>query len=718
MYCHHCGSFIEEDENFCGNCGQAVAIKTIDTLGILVRKARQNDPDALAELYNQTYSQVFYVVKSMIKDEDTVYDLVQDTYLKAFAHLDSFSGEYKFLPWVKQIAANTTRDHLKKKRPTLFTDLGSPSDDFDFEDMIKDKQPMHLPEVVIDRQETARLLQEIIDELPEDQRAAIAMYYYEELSVKQIAASFGVSESAIKSRLMYGRKKIESKVRDLEKKGTKLYSIAPFAFFLLLLNKQKAMAFELTPDTRILQHLLKARRMQPINTHHSSNPNGASNSDTSTQSGRLNDDPGSGNTNGSSFRSSSYSSVPKDAVQTAGKATGKAAAGAGKATVATKTAAGGIGIAKIIGIVAAVIVLGGGSFFVTTKIIEKKPASEPTVNLAEETILADEIPVQTDSIIPETETRKELSEEEMIDEAMALYQKIIDQADSYDYHILSGEPSSEYLYAFVTMTKTDKVPALLLKRGTNDGQYFVKLFKYDEENGKVHEASESLQEQRTLLQRMNDGEGIAYNYFVPGTGAMSIYRVSLDDGEISMTEAYTGNVMDNIPASVKGSDIKWYDASKSDGIEHWAEDTAPVTQSTSSDNNNSGASPEEMQTPGSGAATDGDRTVLSGTVKVCDYYDLVDLEGGDPNHYVYETTTVLIILDTPQSLSCMSGDPLNQTLKTKDAWCIEVSDSAAGDFYGLDGEHIVFSIDPYNTYLPSDVHMPVGQPKTKDIHIL
>lgn len=712
MYCHKCGSFIEEGENFCGNCGTPVTIKTIDTLGILVCKAKQNDSDAMAELYNQTYSQVFYVVKSMIKDEDTVYDIIQDTYLKAFAHLDSFSGEYKFLPWVKQIAANTARDHLKKKRPTLFTDLGNPSDAFGFEDMIEDDQTMHMPEVVIDRQETARLLREIIDELPEDQRAAIGMYYYEELSVKQISETFGVSESAIKSRLMYGRKKIESKVRELEKKGTKLYSIAPFAFFLLLLNKQKAMAFELTPDPRILQYLLKTTRLQMPGNDNPHKADTASSAYTSGQSSRTGGHTTGTHSPGSSSTAASSGPYPKDTAQAAGKTAGKAAAGAGKAAVSGKAAAGGIGIAKIIGIVAAVIVLGGGSFFVTTKIIEKKPASEPTVNLA------DEIPVQTDSIIPETETRKELSEEEMIDEAMALYQKIIDQADSYDYHILSGEPSSEYLYAFVTMTKADKVPALLLKRGTNDGQYYVKFFDYEEETGEVHEASESLQEKTTLLQRMNDGEGVAYTNFVQGTGEMSISKVLLNDGEITITEEYTGNVMDDMPASLGRSDIKWYDASKSDGIEHWAADTAPVTQSASSSGNNSSTSPAATQTPGSGAATDGDRTVLTGTVKVCDYYDLVDLEGGDPNHYVYETTTVLIILDTPQSLSCMSGDPSNQTLKTKDAWCIEVSDSAAGDFYGLDGEHIVFSIDPYNTYLPSDVHMPVGQPKTKDIHIL
>ena len=59
-------------------------------------------------------------------------------------------------------------------------------------------------------------MKEIIESLPEDQRAVIGMYYYEELSVKEIAAAMGASESAVKSRLKYGRSKIEAKVLELE----------------------------------------------------------------------------------------------------------------------------------------------------------------------------------------------------------------------------------------------------------------------------------------------------------------------------------------------------------------------------------------------------------------------------------------------------------------------------------------------------------------------
>ncbi len=78
---------------------------------------------------------------------------------------------------------------------------------------------------------------EILDHLPEDQRVVIGMFYYEEMSVKDIAQTLGVSENTVKSRLSYGRKKIKEQVMDLEKRGTKLFRCCTFVFFLYLLGK-------------------------------------------------------------------------------------------------------------------------------------------------------------------------------------------------------------------------------------------------------------------------------------------------------------------------------------------------------------------------------------------------------------------------------------------------------------------------------------------------
>lgn len=240
IYCTFCGKQIPDDAALCPYCGEPG-----DGAARLVAVARTGGQEAIGVLYEKTYSKVYYTVRSMIKDEDAVLDIIQDTYIKAFTSLDSFGGDMKFLPWIRTIAANTARDWLKKKRPMLFTELGSDDgQEVSGDELFPDERTGNLPDQVIDQKETGRLLRGIIGELPEDQRAAIGMFYYEEMSVKEIAAAMDASESAVKSRLKYGRQKIEKKVRELEKQGTKLYSLSPIPFLRLLYRNQEAFAVE------------------------------------------------------------------------------------------------------------------------------------------------------------------------------------------------------------------------------------------------------------------------------------------------------------------------------------------------------------------------------------------------------------------------------------------------------------------------------------------
>ena len=215
---------------------------------ILIHKAASGDQDAITELYELTYSSVYKTVKSMIADEDTVLDIVQDSFIKGFQNLDQLDAPENFRAWMKRIATNKAKDYLKKKKPILFTDMeNEDGEEIDFQDDCLE----HCPEEVLDRKETTRLMNEILATLSEDQRLVIGMFYYEEMSVREIAETLGCSENTVKSRLNYGRKKVEVKVRELEKRGTKLYSLAPLPFLLWLL-RMDAQAAEI-PSGAILE---------------------------------------------------------------------------------------------------------------------------------------------------------------------------------------------------------------------------------------------------------------------------------------------------------------------------------------------------------------------------------------------------------------------------------------------------------------------------------
>ena len=147
------------------------------------------------------------------------------------------------------------------------------------------------------------------------------MYYYEEMSVKEIAASMNATENAVKSRLLYGRRKIEKKVRELEKNGTKLYGLAPIPFLLWLLRGQKAYAAEL-PDAGIRQNILKSL-------------------------------------------SSSSSATPKETVHAAKHSAAHAAKAAGTTKTAAAAGAGFSGVKLAVAAVIGAAVIGGSVFSIT-----------------------------------------------------------------------------------------------------------------------------------------------------------------------------------------------------------------------------------------------------------------------------------------------------------------------------------------------------------------
>ena len=548
MYCAFCGKQIADDAVFCPYCGKPTPQG--DVLAELVAAARIGDQDAVSTLYEKTYSKVYYTVKSMIKDEDAVFDIVQDTYIKAFAHLDGFRGDAKFLPWVRQIAANTARDWLKKKRPMLFTELGSgDGQDTPVEELFPDERSENLPDQVIDQRETRRLIREIIEELPEDQRAAIGMFYYEEMSVKEIAAAMGVSESAVKSRLMYGRSKIEKKVRELEKQGTKLYSLSPLPFLLLLFRNQNAYAAE-APDSRILHAILASQPM-----------------DTAAAAGAA---QGAG-TAGTSARAGAAQGTG-----TAGTAAGAEAAGT--VGVGAGAAAGGLGALKI-GLIAlaAVAVVGLGAFGAAQ--IASNFAESPEESIIEDIIdpeesekseAPEESATSEDSdASEETETPEE---SDPIDEALEQYRIIISQADSYDYDDETYSQwiqSFSYQYALVQVQPDDPVPTLLLAKVEEGLGAFIRFFQYDPDTKNICQPAETIEwGARTSFGMAEDGDGILYGYWF-GTGEGTYERITLDGDSLIKETCWTGQVYDEDSGHPSSIAFDWHGIEDLSALDSW-----------------------------------------------------------------------------------------------------------------------------------------------------
>ena len=157
----------------------------------LLERARAHDRQALTELYEATKLETYRCIHALVRDEELTLDIQQDSYLQAFSHLDQLREPESFLPWLRQIAVNQARAQLRRRRPTLFTEL---REDGEPEPELPDLRPEASPELALDRKETARLVREILDGLPDGQRLILGMYYYENIPIRQIAADTGLSQ--------------------------------------------------------------------------------------------------------------------------------------------------------------------------------------------------------------------------------------------------------------------------------------------------------------------------------------------------------------------------------------------------------------------------------------------------------------------------------------------------------------------------------------------
>ena len=212
-----------------------------EDLSALVAKAKTGDQAAFTELYDRTAPELYRCIRAMTRDEDLTWDIQQDAYLKAYESLNTLESNDAFFPWLRRIAVNGTVSHMRKQRTLSFTELVS-DEDADTTPELPDLSVENQPELSLDRKETARLVQEILSKLPEEQQLIVGMHYYDELSVKEIAETLKLSTGAVKAQLFHGRKKVETAVRALEKQGVKLYGLSPGAFLVALMRRAEPAA--------------------------------------------------------------------------------------------------------------------------------------------------------------------------------------------------------------------------------------------------------------------------------------------------------------------------------------------------------------------------------------------------------------------------------------------------------------------------------------------
>ena len=201
-------------------------------LQVAVRLAKQGDAKAFEDLYNLTYKYAFFHAKSILKDENEAWDLVQDTYIAVYQNIGTLKEDKYIKSWIGGIVFNLGHKRIRKKTDVLVGE----DDEYLFEN-IEDRDKDLSPEEALDSKETISIVKEVIDSLPVLQKAAVIAYYFDEKSVAAIADEAMCSIGTIKSRLNYARKAMKDCIEQKERKmGVTLHTVTGPVIMLVLRN--------------------------------------------------------------------------------------------------------------------------------------------------------------------------------------------------------------------------------------------------------------------------------------------------------------------------------------------------------------------------------------------------------------------------------------------------------------------------------------------------
>lgn len=187
----------------------------------LVLQAGQGDRAAFGELYEETGRSVYFNCLKLLGNAQQAEDITQDTFMKALEKLDSLKEPENFSAWVNRIAINNCKMYFRKN-PRIAEE--------ESEKIIDDTPDSELiPDDYADSEEKRRIIMNIIDTaLTDEQRQTIVLYYFDMMSVAEIAEIMDCSVGTVTSRLSAARKKIREAVLIYEKKNNdRLHAVMP-----------------------------------------------------------------------------------------------------------------------------------------------------------------------------------------------------------------------------------------------------------------------------------------------------------------------------------------------------------------------------------------------------------------------------------------------------------------------------------------------------------
>jgi len=180
---------------------------------ISIQGLRNGDRHEFARLVDIYSGPLHRLALKMLGDEPDAEDVLQNTFLKAFQHIGEFEGRSKLSTWLYRIASNEALMMLRKRHPeTTFSDVIQEQDEDPFSDPVQFTDWCCLPEDELLSAESRAVLDRATQRLPERMRIVFVLRDIQGLSIQETSEALGLSETAVKTRLLRARLRLREEL--------------------------------------------------------------------------------------------------------------------------------------------------------------------------------------------------------------------------------------------------------------------------------------------------------------------------------------------------------------------------------------------------------------------------------------------------------------------------------------------------------------------------
>jgi RNA polymerase sigma-70 factor (ECF subfamily) len=186
----------------------------------LVAQSREGDTAAFGELVRRYEGKIFRLAQHVTQNREDAEDVLQETFMKAYEHLDQFQGNSKFYTWIVRIAVNQALMKLRRRKTDRSVSLDETIDTGE-DTMVREIAAWDEdPEERFSRDELGGILDTAVQSLDPPYRSVFTLRDIDELSTEETAEALGLSVPAVKSRLLRARLQLREKLtRYFKRKG-------------------------------------------------------------------------------------------------------------------------------------------------------------------------------------------------------------------------------------------------------------------------------------------------------------------------------------------------------------------------------------------------------------------------------------------------------------------------------------------------------------------